>query len=560
MKETASKHGNRYVPVILVGLLGLLVFSIVLLSLVPPVSKDELVHHLAVPKLYLKHGGMFEIPFMPFSYYPMNLDLLYLIPLYFGNDIVPKFIHFSFALLTAGLLFGYLKRRTGSGYALFGVVFFLSIPIIVKLSISAYVDLGVLFFSFASLLLLLKWAESGLKRKFLILSGVMAGLAMGTKYNALATGVLLTLFVPILYTRHGKGNFFRSALQGLLFLSIALLVFSPWMVRNYSWKKNPIYPLYEHKFNPQKSPASGEGEDQSQNEAINSGLGVFVIREGMYHETWWEIALVPIRIFFEGQDGSPKHFDGKLNPFLLLLPVFAFWRMREEKEEVRKEKKIMLAFIVLFLAIAFFTSDLRIRYIAPIIPVLVVLSVMGAEKLHRAIGKGRRGRGRNVVFALLLIALASALAYNGQYVVGQFKEVEPLGYLTGAISRDNYLDRYRPEYAAMRFINNQLPQDAKVMLVFLGSRGYYCDRSYVYGDEALGSVFLISENAQEMNSKLKDRGITHLLIYDPLFGRWVSGNLKERAERSLKPFFLNYAKLLYSQNGFSVFALGNVSS
>ena len=560
MKETASKHGNRYVPVILVGLLGLLVFSIILLSLVPPVSKDELVHHLAVPKLYLKHGGMFEIPFMPFSYYPMNLDLLYLIPLYFGNDIVPKFIHFSFALLTAGLLFGYLKRRTGSGYALFGVVFFLSIPIIVKLSISAYVDLGVLFFSFASLLLLLKWAESGLKRKLLILSGVMAGLAMGTKYNAIVTGVLLTLFVPILYTRHGKGNFFRSALQGLLFLSIALLVFSPWMVRNYSWKKNPIYPLYEHKFNPQKSPASGEGEDQSQNEAINSGLGVFVIREGMYHETWWEIALVPIRIFFEGQDGSPKHFDGKLNPFLLLLPVFAFWRMREEKEEVRKEKKIMLAFIVLFLAIAFFTSDLRIRYIAPIIPVLVVLSVMGAEKLHRAIGKGRRGRGKNVVFALLLIALASALAYNGQYVVGQFKEVEPLGYLTGAISRDNYLDRHRPEYAAMRFINNQLPQDAKVMLVFLGSRGYYCDRSYVYGDEALGSVFLISENAQEMNSKLKDMEITHLLIYDPLFGRWVSGNLKERAERGLKPFFLNYAKLLYSQNGFSVFALGNVSS
>jgi 4-amino-4-deoxy-L-arabinose transferase-like glycosyltransferase len=501
---------------------------------------------------------MFEIPFMPFSYYPMNLDLLYLIPLYFGNDILPKLIHFSFALLTAGLLFGYLKRRTGSGYALFGVAFFLSIPIIVKLSISAYVDLGVLFFSFASLLLLLKWAESGLKRKFLIFSGVMAGLAMGTKYNAMVTCVLLTLFVPILYARQGKANFSRSALHGLLFLLVALLFFSPWMVRNYSWKKNPIYPLYDHKFNPQKSSAAGE--DQSQNEAINSGLGVFVIREGMYHETWWEIALVPIRVFLEGQDGSPKHFDGKLNPFLLLLPVFAFWRMREEQDEVRKEKKIMLAFVVLFLAIAFFTSDLRIRYIAPIIPVLVVLSVMGAEKLHGAIGKGRRGRGKNIAFALLMVALASALAYNGRYVVAQFKEVEPLGYLTGAISRDDYLDRHRHEYAAMRFINNHLPQDAKVMLVFLGSRGYYCDRSYVYGDEALGSVFLISENAQEMHSKLKDMGITHLLIYDPLFGRWVSGNLKERAERGLKPFFLNYAKLLYSQNGFSVFALENVSS
>ena len=552
-----GKHEAPFFGLIL-SLLIILVASIIILSCVPPVSKDELVHHLAVPKLYLKHGGMYEIPFMDFSYYPMNVDLLYLLPLYFGNDTLPKLIHFSFALLTAGLLFGYLKRRTGSGYALFGVVFFLSIPIVVKLSISAYVDLGVLFFSFASLLLLLKWADSGFKKKFLVLSGVMAGLAMGTKYNALVTTALLTLFVPILYARQGKANFFRSALHGLLFLSIALLVFSPWMVRNYSWKKNPIYPLYDHKFNPQKTSTSGE--DESQNESINAGLGVFVIRERMYHEAWWEIALVPIRVFLEGQDGSPKHFDGKLNPFLLVLPVFAFWRMREEKEEVRKEKKVMLAFVVLFFAIAFFTRDLRIRYIAPIIPVLVVLSVMGAEKFHRAIGKGRNARGERIAFVLLMIGLASALAYNGRYVVAQFKEVEPFGYITGAVSRDEYLDRHRPEYAAMRFINNQLPQDAKVMLVFLGSRGYYCDRSYVYGDEALGSVFLISENAQEMHSKLKDMGITHLLIYDPLFGRWVSGNLKERAERGLKPFFLNYAKLLYSQNGFSVFALENVSS
>jgi len=553
-----QKNDKPYAEGLLLAAVVILVASMVVLSWVPPVSKDELVHHLAVPKLYLKHGGMHEIPFMPFSYYPMNLDLLYLIPLYFGNDILPKFIHFTFALLTAGLLFGYLKRRTGRGFALFGVVFFLSIPIIVKLSISAYVDLGVLFFSFASLLLLLKWAESGFKKKFLVLSGVMAGLAMGTKYNAMVTGVLLTLFVPILSAPRIKGKFFRSLVQCLLFLSIALLVFSPWMLRNYSWKKNPIYPLYEHKFNPQKSPASGE--DQAKDDSINAGLGVFVIREGMYHETWWEIALVPIRIFLEGRDGSPKHFDGKLNPFLLLLPVFAFWRMREEQEEVRKEKKIMLAFVVLFFAIAFFTSDLRIRYIAPIIPVLVVLSVMGAEKFYRAIGKERRGRRKKVVFALLTVALALALAYNGRYVVAQFKEVEPFGYIAGTVSRDEYLDRHRPEYAAMRFINTHLPQNAKVMLVFLGSRGYYCDRSYVYGDEALGSVFLISENAQEMHSKLKDMGVTHLLIYDPLFGRWVSGNLKERAERGLKPFFLNYAKLVYSQNGFSVFALGNVSS
>jgi hypothetical protein len=230
--------------------------------------------------------------------------------------------------------------------------------------------------------------------------------------------------------------------------------------------------------------------------------------------------------------------------------------MREAQEEVRKERKVMLAFVVLFFSVAFFTTDLRIRYIGPIIPVLVVLSVMGVENLHRAIAK----RGNRTALGLLVIGLTFALAYNGKYVIDQFKEVEPLQYITGKISRDEYLEKHRPEYAALRFVNTYLPQDSKVMMVFVGSRGYYSERSYVHGEEALDSIFLDSNDAQEMRSKLKNMGITHLLIYEPLFGRWVSDNLKERAEGSLKEFLLNYVKLIYSKNGFCILALGDVSS
>ncbi len=110
-----QKKFKPYAEGLLLSALVIVIASIVVLSCVPPVSKDELVHHLAVPKLYLKHGGMYEIPFMDFSYYPMNVDLLYLIPLYFAKDNLPKFVHLSFALLTAGLLSGYLKRVLPSG-------------------------------------------------------------------------------------------------------------------------------------------------------------------------------------------------------------------------------------------------------------------------------------------------------------------------------------------------------------------------------------------------------------------------------------------------------------
>ena len=85
-------------PALWAGIIGLVVLMGAMAA-VPPVSRDALTHHLAVPKLYLHYGGMVEIPAIVFSYYPMNLDLLYLLPLYFGNDILPKFIHFTFALL-----------------------------------------------------------------------------------------------------------------------------------------------------------------------------------------------------------------------------------------------------------------------------------------------------------------------------------------------------------------------------------------------------------------------------------------------------------------------------
>jgi hypothetical protein len=93
---------------VLVGLSSSLIIAIIILSCVPPVSKDAMVHHLAVPKLYLQHGGIYEIPALIFSYYPMNLDLLYILPLYFGNDIIPKFIHFTFALITISLLCNFI--------------------------------------------------------------------------------------------------------------------------------------------------------------------------------------------------------------------------------------------------------------------------------------------------------------------------------------------------------------------------------------------------------------------------------------------------------------------
>ena len=55
-----------FVKLLLGGFLVVLIGSIIILSSVPPISRDALTHHLAVPKLYLKHGGIYEIPELAF--------------------------------------------------------------------------------------------------------------------------------------------------------------------------------------------------------------------------------------------------------------------------------------------------------------------------------------------------------------------------------------------------------------------------------------------------------------------------------------------------------------
>jgi 4-amino-4-deoxy-L-arabinose transferase-like glycosyltransferase len=530
---------------ILAVLVLILITGVIILSWVPPVSRDALIHHLALPKLYLKHGGVYEIPFMSFSYYPMNIDFLYLIPLYFGSDIVPKFIHFGFALLTAWLIFYYLRCRINQAYAMVGVVFFLSIPIIVKLSITVYVDLGLIFFSTASLLFMFKWIESRFSLKHLIISAVFCGLALGTKYNGLIVLFLLTLFIPYIRLRHTgnkRNDFLRAVASGMLFCIIALLIFSPWMIRNYHWTGNPIFPLYDNWFNPQTG--------FSQN-----GLDPFTVRKLVFNEYAWEMILVPLRVFFEGQDGNPQYFDGKLNPFLLLFTIFAFWRTSSDSRILKTEKKTLLAFSVLYFAFAFFRTDMRIRYISPIIPPLVILSAFGIRNVACLVKKAGSSNVRRIGRPLVYLIVAFALYLNADYVFKQFKVVKPFGFLSGAISRGEYIERYRGEYPAMRFINQHLPPDSKILFIYVGNRGYYCDRDYLFGVDMLAQIVKRAETSEQMLADLFSRRITHLLIRKNLFEKWINVNLDANKRSVLVDVFRKHFKKMYFKQGYGVYRL-----
>jgi len=557
--------------ILLLVLLAALIVSIIILSWVPPVSRDALTHHLAIPKLYLTHGGIYEIPHLEFSYYPMNINLLYLLPLYCGNDIVPKFIHFSFALLTAGLIFNYLFKRLDLFYALLGALFFLSLPLIVKLSITVYVDLGLIFFSTASIIFILKWIESRFKLKYLIISACWCGLALGTKYNGLVVWFLLTLLVPFVYVRRGPGggiNQGKAAGYAAIFMAVALLIFSPWMIRNYKWKQNPIYPLYHSWFSQLKTPALADistgydGDKRNADANIKAGstparerIGLFGYRKIIYNESWWEIALVPIRIFFTGRDGDPQHFDGKLNPFLFLLPFFAFIRFSKAESPFRTEKWIWLVFSLLFILIAFFKTEMRIRYVAPIIPPLIILSMIGLQQLNVWVLARYSADSSRIPRVLTTAITTTLLLINAFYIMNQFKEVQPIGYLSGRVGRDAYIESYRKEFPAVQFANRNLPANAKILSIFLGNRIYYSDKTMISDPAILLKAIGKSDSSGKLSMDLRKSGLTHLIVRMDLFDNWIDNNFSEKKKELIRLFFKENMKLIYYKNGYGLFGI-----
>jgi 4-amino-4-deoxy-L-arabinose transferase-like glycosyltransferase len=551
-----SRHHRAGVAVLATALVAM-VAAVLILASVPPVDRDALTHHLAVPKLYLKHGGMVEIPWIPFSYYPMNLDLLYLLPLYFGNDTAAKYIHFGFGLLTAAVICGYLRQRTRSrAWALLGGLLFLSLPVIVKLSITVYVDLGLIYFSTAALLLLLRWTGKGGHLWHLVAAGVLCGLAMGTKYNGLLTFFLLACFVPAVYVRgtqsldgaHATG---RSAIRaigyGIVFAAVALAAFSPWMVRNTLWTRNPVYPLYDSLFRPAAAGAPIGAAEAADAESDGGGTGMnhLTARRLVYNESFVETITIPLRIFFQGEDDNPKYFDGRLNPYLLFFPLAAFLGFKKLPRRLRHENVTLGAFAVLYLLFAFVQTDMRIRYVAPIIGPLVILAVLGIRNL----AEFARARLSHAAAAGLTVAVvALSLAPNLEYILGQFDKVQPLEYVSGRVNRDDYIQRFRPEYAAYRYINDRLPQDAKVLGVFLGNRRYYCDRTLVF-DGTLEAAIKTADSARDVATRVREKGYSHIVIGADRFEHFVLLKLPPRAGVVFQAFLDDHTRILFGHDG-----------
>ena len=210
---------------------------------------DVLVYHLQVPREWFELGRIIPLEHNVFSFFPFNIEIHYLAMMHLrGSSYAAMYqaqlLGIVLSCASAMAIWSAVRPISRPGATLAAFAFLLT-PWVTMLSSVAYVEPGQMFFVALSMAWLLSARQSshGISRAVL-LAGIFSGLAAGTKLTSLAMFTLpATLFILIALPLHFPLHFPRRLGLTTLFLLATLLPLSPWLVRNYIWSGNPVFPL-----------------------------------------------------------------------------------------------------------------------------------------------------------------------------------------------------------------------------------------------------------------------------------------------------------------------------
>jgi hypothetical protein len=475
------------------ALLAILLAFNAFTALSPETFYDALVYHLALPDLYWKHGGIVALPQNLYSGLPQLIHLLYGVALPLGGDALARAWNWSFGAGVVVLLYALGRRFAGRTAGLLAAVLFYSLPWASLLNWRTGVELGWAFFELAAFsaacVHLIKAEES---RRWVLLSGALAGLAMGCKYQAWPLlGVLAAALAAA--SPGDRGRRFKT---GALFAAAAAAVAAPWCVKNLILYRNPIYPFFQDGVASDFAPrwrallADGGGRDWA-----------FFAR----HPAEW---IGYLRHPWDVTFGSPE-----IGPTLLLaVPVLLLCRF---------EAPLFLiwsGFLGLWL-IATLSSTI-FRFWVPHAPEACLLLAVAVEALYSGRLRGACRAGALFVCACGAVHAMAAFQIGG--AAAAILGTQPEGdYLRSA--RAAYAV---PPYSAIEFVNRSLPSTARIL--FLGeARGYYCRPDYVattiLDDYPLPYWLRRSRDASELRDFFVEGGVTHVLYNPSELVRWQSG-------------------------------------
>ncbi len=516
---------------------------IIFLSILPITARDALIYQLETPKLWIEQGRISEIPWLEWSYFPMQIGVGYAGFLLHGLERFTALYHASYLLLTCGVVLCFIHTFLKDvELSILSFLLCLSLPVCLKVGSSPMADLGLALYFGIGFFYAAKVLE---ERKFisLFLATLALGLALSTKYNGLLG---LAIFLPLFFIfLKRSGSSPKQSFLNVFFVFISsLLICAPWLIRNYLWTGNPVHPFLGGLF--------------GGNEAVPfmGTIKPFTYRILAYKEDLFDLLLLPFRVIFFGEDDNPKQFDGVLTPLFLLALVPLFYLRSLQKSPVQKT---WFPFFYLFVAIYFVSSVslfyLLIRYLSPVLLPIMVLTALGIYCVKEFIFKERK----QLVYQL---CFGTHLIFSLCYSTALMQKTHALSYLFSTQSPKEYLQNHLSEYSMIEFINTHISKTKRIYLLYTGNRYYYYDvpvrGGYFSGDKVLNWIHAAS-SAKDIYEKFQSEGITHLMLHGRRTADVFKDLLNEKEQILWMKFIVEHTSVIHKDKGYSLLELNPTS-
>jgi len=220
----------------MVSMVAIFVILIFIAIFRTPGYWDDTMYHLPISRFYVENQGIVLNEYLRFPLVPQDMQMLFVLGLMIGGDAVaqaiatiPVFI-MSLGLIGCGL---WLLGSTLPGFL--SVLLLLHLPVIRETLGYAYIDDALALFSWGATLALALWASAGARsRRALVIAGMLAGGAAGTKIFGGVLALLLGLYLLLVRRDWGAS----------LTYAIATVAFgSWWYVRSAILSGDPIHPV-----------------------------------------------------------------------------------------------------------------------------------------------------------------------------------------------------------------------------------------------------------------------------------------------------------------------------
>lgn len=471
--------------VLLLILLIQVIFNLFGASVLPS-GWDNLGEHLAIAKEWTRLHHLKSVPYINRAQWaqPFNIGILYGMALLLKDSILANLINFAFGVLTTVGVYALGKRYFSHRVGLMSAAIFYMTPLVSYISTVACADIGLTFYAFLAFYALVNWVGSG-KKGWLLISAIISGLALGSKYAGLALTVILSSGILFSGWLLKKEKFLKVVKDFFIFIALAGLIGIFWYVRAYIVTGRPLFGVWQRYLLIFWRAVKGMWTSGLFNMGIpQPAFALDLSLPERVISLAWNVSMHGGRFRGYGTIGIA---------FLTFLPLFLFPRFRRSK---------LIKFMLYYSAVYFIFWAVLGPFKRYIIPIFPLLGIVVAYIIERMSNFNRFFK--TSLYTVLILTLIFQMFYLAPE--GLDKVYQRMLVFVGLESQEEYILRNEVTYAVFKHINENSPPEAKVW-VLNDPRPFYCDRPYVTFFELGGA-----RSAEKILAKLKRAEITHLVF------------------------------------------------